>query len=514
MIEIEHNGSEILNLYRVEDVSVALQFSKKQSLISQFYDIADQNPNDIIIWYHTKLKDHINRPYILNNFKDYMMWSYASNTYLGDAIGYVEDSPFLKIAKDVKYPTWLMTSNCGVIHARQLLKFKNTVKDKNLDFALNSIGKLGLTNGLWCYSSPQILLRPDIVKSKSANINNLYKFIASHYKKRWILLLFINLLIYEKRFTLVSLCYGLFFKKRTVDFKIELSTPNSEVNKRNFSLDVIIPTMGRKKYLYDFLKDLKEQSTLPSKVIIVEQNPEPTSSSELDYLNDDEWPFEVKHIFIHQTGACNARNIALDLVTSEYVFFADDDIRLEDKELLERTFKTFAQLDINAINLACLQVNETDTVKNIKQWAAFGSASSMVLSRCVKNLRFNMALEHGYGEDVDFGMQLRNIGEDVIYAPNLKLLHLKAPIGGFRSDIKSLNETTNNQLLPKPSPTIMLFRMLHTTKAQLSGYKTTLAIKYYKAQNVKNPFAYIKQFKKRWRISEDSAINLINQNNH
>lgn len=513
MIEIEHNGSEILNLYNGKDISVELQFSKKQTLICQFYDIAEQNPNDIIIWYHSNFKDDINKSYILNNFKHYMMWSYSSNAYLGDAIGYVEDSPFLKVNKDVKYPTWLMSSLCGVIHSRQLLKFKNTVEAKNIDFALNSIGKLGLTNGLWCYSVPQISLKPDIVKSKSANIYNLYKFIASHYKKRWILLLFINLLIYEKRFTLISLCYGLFFKKRTVDFKIELSTPNSEAIKQNFSLDVIIPTMGRKKYLHDFLKDLKEQSALPSKVIIVEQNPDLKSSSELDYLKDEEWPFDVKHIFIHQTGACNARNIALDLVTSEYIFFADDDIRLEDKELLERTFKTFVQLDTNAINLACLQANEIDTVNNIKQWAAFGSASSMVSSSCVKNLRFNMALEHGYGEDVDFGMQLRNIGKDIIYAPDLKLLHLKAPIGGFRSDINSVNET-KNQLLPKPSPTIMLFRMLHTTKAQLAGYKTTLAIKYYKAQNVKNPITYIKQFKKRWRISEALAKDLIKQNNH
>jgi GT2 family glycosyltransferase len=40
-----------------------------------------------------------------------------------------------------------------------------------------------------------------------------------------------------------------------------------------------------------------------------------------------------------------------------------------------------------------------------------------------------MALEFGYGEDTDFGMQLRNKGFDVIYFPDLKITHLKAPMG-------------------------------------------------------------------------------------
>ena len=271
--------------------------------------------------------------------------------------------------------------------------------------------------------------------------------------------------------------------------------------------------MGRKKYLYDFLNDLKEQTILPTAVIIVEQNPDADSISELDYLENEVWPFEIKHRFIHQTGACNARNIALDLVTSEYVFFADDDIRLEDKTLLKRTFDLFDLVDTNIVNLACLQVNEIDPVKNIRQWAAFGSASSMVASHSIKDIRFNMALEHGYGEDVDFGMQLRNRGEDVIYAPELKLLHLKAPMGGFRTDFKTTTKTTENQLSPKPSPTIMLFRILHTTKKQLAGYKTTLGLKFYKVQSVKNPISYIKHFRKRWKLSEAAAYNLLKTKN-
>ena len=164
------------------------------------------------------------------------------------------------------------------------------------------------------------------------------------------------------------------------------------------------------------------------------------------------------------------------------------------------------QLHTNVLNLACLQLNETDQTKVMKQWAAFGSGCSIVLSKVIKDLKFNMAFEHGYGEDVDFGMQLRNIGEDIIYTPDLKLLHLKAPIGGFRN--QPAIETTNNKVQPKPSPSIMLFRKLHHTKAQLLGYKTILCLKYYRLQHIKNPITYLRRFKQSWLLSESLAQSL------
>jgi GT2 family glycosyltransferase len=36
--------------------------------------------------------------------------------------------------------------------------------------------------------------------------------------------------------------------------------------------------------------------------------------------------------------------------------------------------------------------------------------------------------------DNDFGMQLRNQGHDVLYLPEPQILHLKAPMGGFRTE--------------------------------------------------------------------------------
>ena len=110
-----------------------------------------------------------------------------------------------------------------------------------------------------------------------------------------------------------------------------------------------------------------------------------------------------------------------------------------------------------------------------------------------------MSYEFGYAEDGDFGMQIRNKGYDVIYLPEPVILHLKAPMGGFRTKPKL--DWHEEPIAPKPSPTVMLFALLHKTNQQLLGYKTTLFFKYYRVQSIKNPLAYYKMFQKQWTVS-------------
>ena len=110
-----------------------------------------------------------------------------------------------------------------------------------------------------------------------------------------------------------------------------------------------------------------------------------------------------------------------------------------------------------------------------------------------------MRFENGFGEDTDFGMQLRNKGYDILYLPQPEILHLKAPVGGFRT--RPVLEWQNDEVQPKPSPTVMLFRLLHYTEQQLLGYKTTLCIKFYTIQSDKNPIRYYKKFGKAWNRS-------------
>ena len=228
--------------------------------------------------------------------------------------------------------------------------------------------------------------------------------------------------------------------------------------------------------------------------------------SELEYIKSETWPFEIVHHFTHQLGACNARNIALAHVKSDWVFFADDDIRFE-KILLYDAIIELNRLKVSALNINCLQPGERTVFSKIKQWGAFGSGTSVVKSEFARNCKFSEAFEHGFGEDIDYGMKLRKSGCDIIYHPDIKIEHLKASRGGFR-DVMQPKQSQPGKNASKPSPTMMLLVKRHFNTEMQRGYKLNLFLKFYKKQTVKNPFSYYKMMQKRWKLSEEMSERL------
>ena len=338
MIVVYHKNNRISTV--VSATNKTLSFNKKWTVANGMVQLATAFPQAKIVWCNTHCQENLNLKSIEVLFHhNKMMLSYCpdDNSYLGSKIGYVEESPFIKVNKKVSYPTWQMSSLVGVVHASLLLKIEGRIKsDNDFDYYLNSVAKVCMPLGLLCYSEPKLLTETTIEKSSKASVFDLFKFVKQHYKTRWLFLLLLNLVVYEFRFPVVAFIYALFFKSRN---KRLISLDNIPVqSSRNVvqkaTIDVIIPTIGRKKYLYDVLLNLSKQTHLPINVIIVEQNSEEGSVSELDYLHAEKWPFIIKHSFIHQAGACNARNLALSQVESEWVFMADDDNRF-DCDLLE-----------------------------------------------------------------------------------------------------------------------------------------------------------------------------------
>jgi len=425
----------------------------------------------------------------------------SDTSFLGTRIGYVDASPFIQVKSDVSFPSWEMSSWVGGISATVLNSLRNVIPmDKNFDYFLCSLAKLSMPKGLLCYSEPLLLKKHLQVVPIPCSTYTLFRFVKQHYKIQWIFLLLLNLGIYERKFAIFPILCSLFYKKRTKD-SIRLDgiiVHSSRKVVHQATVDVIIPTIGRKTYLYDVLQDFAKQTLLPRKIIIVEQNPDAGSTSELEYLKDESWPFEIQHLFIHQTGACQARNLALDLTQSEWVFLADDDNRFE-STLLSAIFEKIQQYGNSVVTTSYLQKGEIKKHRSIISWPTFGAGNSIVRRDLLEKIRFNPAFEFGYGEDSDFGMQLRKQGADVLYLPEPAILHLKAPMGGFRTT--PTLEWKNDAIQPKPSPTIMLFQLLHTTAEQTKSFKTTLFFKYYSVQKIKNPYSYFLHFRKQWKKS-------------
>ena len=471
---------------------------------SAIFSVAREHPDEIIGWCVDGLQDQMDKealPRLLYNRNMMLSYSVSGCQYLPSGIGYVEDSPYIEFPMNVRYPTWQMSAEAGVIYGSSLSKFSQlSFKKEPFGYMLNSIAKIGQPQGLLCYSEPALL------KSKVISEINvikgsrweLFKFVAHHYKQRWLLLLFLNFIIYEGKWHFWSLLRSwLFDRKRTLNIDLDPPEKHGSSMMTGVEMDVIIPTIGRKKYLHDVLKDLSAQTFLPKKVIIVEQNPEPGGTSELDYLHTTDWPFEIDHHFIHRTGACHARNLAISNTSAPWVFFADDDNRMR-PDTLEQAIGILSTLRDSALTSSYIQVGEQKTEHTIRQWITFGAGNSFVPGEIARKLKFDPNLEFGYGEDKDYGMLLRKSGVDVIYHP-FEITHLKAPIGGFRKKIEKPWDSA--EIEPKPSPTVLYFRSKHNSKEQLKGYKLTLFLKYYREQEMKNPFSYYKRFKKRWNES-------------
>ena len=485
------------------------------SCVEAFWALSEKFESDIIAWCDVALKSHLDVSSWLKVFHhDLIMASYGVNTmYLPQSIGYIDQLPFADILSELTYATWRMSSDVGGMKGEVILTFKDLFDSiHNFGYLINSIAKFGQQNGLFCYSAPDLIkLEKRSSLEYTATKNELFSFVFQHYKSIRAVILFWCIFKYDKQFPLFSF-FASFSKSKFFHKKIDLSEISINSSRRltnSTSIDVIIPTIGRTEHLLDVLEDLKCQILLPKRVIIIEQNENPNSSSKLTEKLNKEFPFQIIHKFIHQTGACNARNLALDQIESEWVFFCDDDNKLE-SDLLERAISEIRKYGVEVLNTAYIQPGESRIYKDVKQWGAFGAGNAIALSRAVKDKRFSMVFEHSYGEDVDFGMQLRMLGNDIIYHPNLEIIHLKAPMGGFRM---KPNLPWNSELyLPKPAPALMALALKYYSIQQILGFKTVLFLKFYSNQAIRNPLKYYNDMQKRWKTSERWAKILLKEN--
>ncbi len=511
MIVVYHTNNQISKV--VSDGENFLSFDGKGMISEELYKLAVRFPESKIVWCEETCRQYLNLKdidFIFHHNKMMLSYSPEEKFFLGGTIGYVDQSPFINTNKKVSYPTWQMSSLVGVMHASLLIELKDKIKwDTNFAYYLNSVAKVCMPLGLLCYSEPKLVQgfnSIDIVTA--ARINVVFKFVKQHYKTRWLFLLLLNLVVYEKKFPLGAFLVAFFFKNRnknTINLDtIVVHSSLKVVDKA--TIDVIIPTIGRKKYLYAVLCDLRSQTHLPKNVIIVEQNPALDSFSELDYITNEIWPFTIKHTFTHRSGVCNARNIALSKVESEWVFLNDDDNRFK-IDLIEKVLLNISTYGSSVLTTSYLQLNEKQEYKQISQSGIFGSGNSFLRADLLRKVSFNESFEFGYGEDTDFGLQLRNCGADVIYFPEIHILHLKAPMGGFR--IKPVLKWQNDIIQPRPSPTIMLYKKIYETKEQILGYKVVLFIKLFKSKGWKNPMQFVSLFQKQWEVSLYWANKLV-----
>lgn len=438
-------------------------------IISSIIEISKENLDTRIAWVEDTYRSSVNYE-ILDQcqLNDIYFFNPKKSDFIPKEIGWIDfKSSFLNVNKSVRYSTWQVSSIAGCTYGRVISNFQWNDKTVNFSYFCSMFGFHSLKSGVFTWSVPELMngeVLDDALDEMS--FDDLFKFVRSNYTFKQYLLLFVSFIIFQRKLLIFTFLKNLRFKSKTrfsPHYSYEVALP-SQVD---YSVDVIIPTLGRESYVFDTLLDLNVQTLLPAKVIIVEQVSSENQKFRYKSLESVVWNFELVHLVLTDLGACNARNIALQHLTSEWTFLADDDIRL----MPETLAGVIGFLDVNGISsasLASYKIGEKiDVNKNPFFWSEFSSGCSVVKSNLLSGLEFRKCFEFGFGEDTDFGFQLRHKGCAVIYYNKFPVFHLKAPIGGFRTKI--LRPWSKDIIAPKPEPTISLCAIINYNQYQIRG---------------------------------------------
>ena len=378
------------------------------------------------------------------------------------------DSPFLLPGPtDRRYPTWLIAPAGGVASAA-LIRALGLDSRLGLATALLDLGRQAQKEGLFLYSEPALLAGPvpDEIRFE-LDREELAALIARGYGRQWLGFWALAGALYDRSLPPVT---GWQSPARPAVDRGALARLHPVVSEAREEIDAVIPTLGRPGPLRDLLTDLAAQTVPPRRVIVIEQRPPGTEPAALD----GDWSFELVVRTVEWTGACRARNLAIQEVRSPWVLLLDDDVRLR-ADALALLLGTARAYGVGAVTAAVHLAHQEPVAGLPRVWSTFGAGATLVEAAALREAGpFDERLEGGYGEDAEIGIRLRQAGCNVVHAPAVRVLHLKAPSGGFRHAVRF--PWHDDPVQPRPSPIFLFSRNRHATPAMQQGYRLFYAL--------------------------------------
>lgn len=281
-----------------------------------------------------------------------------------------------------------------------------------------------------------------------------------------------------------------FLKNRKVKqevFPIAPLKPLQDSVKGKPTVSYIIPTMSRQQYALQLLADLKNQTWLPAQVVVVDATP-PEQRDEALY-DRVAYPFKLDVIWQTSKGSCRGRNEAIEICTSDYIIFGDDDLRLPPEFVANHLRFVQTHNLVAGTGLDIMADHHEQGLDDLAQkekkfgrdrWRSgvsynMSNSNTIVRRDWVNKIGGNdINYDGGYGEDNDFGFSLVKAGVLLLHNPDAILLHLKPPAGGYRvwgKQAKVIGKKRKEQpwemgvpvksIRPVPSPTLVYSYLKH-----------------------------------------------------
>lgn len=258
------------------------------------------------------------------------------------------------------------------------------------------------------------------------------RFVLRNFSKKW---------YYWSLYRLIRKGYGL--KKTALAFLKTYSTKRNAlkyiqrqisipgVANNSYKVSVFTPTLQRYSYLEEELKQLRAQNIKPFEIFITDQ----TDKTH----RDNSWLSNYKDLPIvyqpqDEKGQCNAWNFCIENSTGEYVLFLGDDADEIQPDFIESLLNTL--LYYKADMVAC-NIKERENDYPFKQSDIFITDTFPIclVKRSVffKTGGYDYAYNKGMRADGDLAIRMHLAGFLLLLNPNIKIHHLRAPIGGLRA---------------------------------------------------------------------------------
>jgi GT2 family glycosyltransferase len=215
------------------------------------------------------------------------------------------------------------------------------------------------------------------------------------------------------------------------------------------SVSAVICTLNREDSLIHVLELLKTQETRAKEILVVDQSREHRSET-WKYLQDNQ--DRIRRLTLPHPSTTAARNLALQEVQGEIVLFLDDDVLFQ-PSLIGFHLENYQDPSIGAVSGKVLY---DGCQENDLPWAAKVTASGKYLRNFTSNRRCyvptlygcNMSMrrevlektgkfdENYWGnflwEEVDYALQIRKQGYQILYDPRAAVFHVMEKQGGSR----------------------------------------------------------------------------------
>jgi glycosyltransferase involved in cell wall biosynthesis len=229
------------------------------------------------------------------------------------------------------------------------------------------------------------------------------------------------------------------------------------------SVSVVICTLNRENPLIHVLQLLKSQTIKPMEILVIDQSSDHLPSTRT-YLQENK--DHLRYFSLSQPSTTAARNLAIKEVRGDLILFLDDDV-LFYPSLIQAHLDNYQDPNIGAVTGKVLYDGSRE---NDWPWAARITSSGKYLRNFTTNQKCSVPTLYGCNmsilkrvieqvgrfdlnywgnflwEEVDYAMQIRKQGYQILYAPEAAVFHVMASKGGSRnpSPLKYLESTIFN----------------------------------------------------------------------